>query len=454
VGAEECSITQRLAEWVVGAHFGDLPEEAISRAKERLVDSLAVQFGGMRVSTGQNLAMWIQAQGGAPRSTVVGAGLKTTPSLAALANGTAGHALEYDDVGGAGGHPASPLTAGSLATAEHLWRSGRDALLAWMVGWEVIAHTNRLTQDGARNTLLSHGWFPQGFQYALGVAAVTSKLLDLNIEQTQMAIGNAAAAMGGQMKHRASDTKSFIAGNAAMHGVMAGELVASGFTANPEIIDGTDGIGALLGGRVPLPETVLGGLGEWDLLARRGTIKMYASCAAGHSAQDAMLRIRKRRPFEPKEVASIDIEQPGFLMESLPFHRPVTGLQGKYSLEYDVVAVALTGQAKISDYSDEAVQRPDAQFLMDRVRWTPTEMDLARPALVATVSVTFAGGETISETVEDFHGSAQNVPTRDDLEAKFAECTPDLTAGRRREILDRCWAFDELADVRELTRML
>jgi 2-methylcitrate dehydratase PrpD len=448
------SVTRQMAEWITQVRHDDIPQVGVNRVKERVVDSFAVQLAGRETETGAKLARWVRAQAAAPRATVVGAGLRTSPSLATLANAAAGHALEYDDVAGQGGHPANPLSAGSLAIAEALDLPGREVVTAWMVGWEVTAHTNRLTQHGARNTLLSSGWFPQGFQHALGVAAASAKLLGLDVDQTQMAIGNAASAMGGQMKHRASDTKSFIAGNAAMHGVMAAELANEGFTANPDILDGDDGVGALLGDGIGEASRVLDGLGEWDLVANRGTIKMFASCAAGHNAQEAVRRLRARRPFRPDEVESIVVALPELLMDSLPFHSPRTGLEGKYSLEYDVVAVALDGRAGIDQYTDAAVGRPEAQALMGRVGFVATPIDMDRPSLTTSVTVTFTDGNEIAEEVADFHGSAQNPPTMDDLHAKFVECTPHLPAERREEILKRCWTLDELDTVRDLTALL
>ena len=93
-----------------------------------------MQFAGLSVSTGQIITQWVRAQGATPESTVVGGGFKSTASLATLANATAGHALEFDDIAAFSGHYANPLTAATLAVGEKLDASGRDVILAWMVG--------------------------------------------------------------------------------------------------------------------------------------------------------------------------------------------------------------------------------------------------------------------------------------------------------------------------------
>src|SRR5665213_2115165 len=92
------SVTEQLAEWIVGAQYEDLPDNAIRRVKERFIDSLGVQFAGMSVPTGRIITKWVKAQGTGPESTVVGAEFKCSASFATLANATAGHALEFDDI--------------------------------------------------------------------------------------------------------------------------------------------------------------------------------------------------------------------------------------------------------------------------------------------------------------------------------------------------------------------
>jgi 2-methylcitrate dehydratase PrpD len=236
-----------------------------------------------------------------------------------------------------------------------------------------------------------------------------------------------------------------------MHGVMAAELVAAGFTANEDILDGDDGIARMMGQEVGDPQRVLDGLGSWDLIKNRGTIKMFASCAAGHWAQHAMQRIVQRRPVTPGEVKSVRVYQPSFLMDSLPFHRPKTGLQGKYSLEYDVVAVALDGRAGMHQYTDAAVQRAAAQQLMERVEYVPVEADLQNHRFGARVVLTLTSGETLEENAEAFHGSAQNPPTDEELVAKFQECAAGmLPAAQRENVIDRCWRLDALSSMRQL----
>jgi 2-methylcitrate dehydratase PrpD len=303
---------------------------------------------------------------------VTAAGFKTTPSLATLVNGAASHALENDDIAGFSSHPNSPLTAAALALGEKLDASGRDFALAWLVGWEITAQTMRPVMGPAGNELINRGWFNQGFQETLGVAALAAKLLELDVRQTRMAIGHAASAMAGMMKNRGSDTKGFTAGSAAMHGVIGAELVAMGFTANEDILDGEIGVARMLGLEQGDPEKILDGLGSWDMATRGSTIRLHACCGAAHWSMDAMQHILRRRPTPPEEVDSIEVEINDFLTDMVPYHSPQTGLEAKYSLEYDLAAITLDGRAGIHQYTDDAVQRPEARALMERVTTVPT----------------------------------------------------------------------------------
>jgi 2-methylcitrate dehydratase PrpD len=449
------SVTEQLAEWIAAARYDDVPEIGSRRVSERFIDSLGVQFAGTSVSTGQIIAAWVKAQGANPEAAVVGGGFKTTASLAALANAAAGHALEFDDIAPFSGHYANPLTAATMAVGEKLGSSGRDVILAWMVGWEVIRQTATPCMDGSRNTLLWRGWFNQGFQPALGVAALTAKLMGLDVAQTRMALGNAASAMGGILKNRGSDTKSFTAGNAAMHGVMAAELVALGFTANQDIIDGDNGVIRMMGLEVGDPQKVLDGLGTWDMATRGSTIRLHASCGAGHWSQDALQKIIRRRPVTPGEIDSIVVYLPAFLMDMLPYHTPQSGLEGKYSIEYDLAAIALDGRAGMYQYTDEAVRRPVAQELMKRVRYILVEGQAGQYKLESRVVLKLKSGEEVEETANQSHGGPGDPLTTEEITGKFHECAQAVVPeAERNQLLELCWRLDSLNSVREIADLV
>jgi len=440
------TVTEALAEWVVGTRFEDVPEIGVARVRERFIDTLGVASAGMSVSTGKILTEWVRQQGAQGPCTVLGADFTTTASYATLANAAAGHALEYDDIAVGSGHYANPMTAATLALGEKLGASGKDVILGWMVGYDIIAQTSKVAADPKGNILLNRGWFNQGFLPAIGVAAAASRMMNFNVMQTRMAMGHAASTMAGMLKNRGSDTKGFVAGNAAMHGIMAAELVALGFTANDEIMDGDIGVARLLSFETRGPEVMLDGLGGWAMAKLGSTLRLHASCGASHWSQDAAQKIVRKRPVRPEEVARIDIEIPEFLLPMVPYAAPQIGLEGKYSLQYSVAAVLLDGRAGLHQYDDSAVQRPEVRELIDKMVIHPTNV-----GMTSRVVVTLANGETLEEVVNQTHGNPADPLTREEVIGKFNECAEGLMGTAQRErVINLCDRLDSLANVREL----
>jgi 2-methylcitrate dehydratase PrpD len=441
------SVTEALAQWVVSTRYEDIPALGVQRVRERFIDSLGVAFAGMSVSTGKILTQWIRAQGAKPECTILGAGFKTTASYATLVNASAGHALEFDDIAVGSGHYANPMTAATLALGEKLGASGKDVILGWMVGYDIIAQTSKVTAHPKGNSLLNRGWFNQGFLPAVGVAAAAARMMRFDVQQTRMAMGHAASTMAGVLKNRGSDTKGFVAGNAAMHGIMAAELVALGFTANEDIMDGDIGVARLLGLENGDAEKMLDELGSWTMATKGSTLRLHASCGAGHWAQDALQRIVRRRPVAADEIDTVEVYINDFLLPMMPYHNPETGLEGKYSLEYDVATIALDGKAGLHQYSDAAVQRPEARALMERVK----VISRSEPKLESHVVLKLKSGEILEETVEKSHGTPVDPLSREEIAGKFHECAEAvLPLARRERLIDLCERLDQMEDIREL----
>jgi 2-methylcitrate dehydratase PrpD len=234
-----------------------------------------------------------------------------------------------------------------------------------------------------------------------------------------------------------------------MHGVMAAELVALGFTANADILDGELGVARLLGLESGDPERVLDGLGTWDMATNGSTIRLHACCGASHWGQDALMKILRQRPTEPDEIEAIGIEIDEFLLPMVPYHDPQSGLEAKYSLEYDMATIALDGRAGLHQYSDRAVQRPEARALMERVTIHPVN-ELRRPE--SRVVLTLKSGEQLAESVNVSHGSPGDPLSDDEILGKFHECAEALLPeAQRKQVIDLCRRLDSLDTVRELT---
>jgi 2-methylcitrate dehydratase PrpD len=446
------SVTAQIAEWVEGATYASIPQVGVDRVKERVIDSLAVMFAGMSVDTGQIISDWVRDIGAREESSVVASDLRTTAAFATLVNATAGHALEYDDTSVFSGHYSNPVTAAALAVGERLGASGEDVVLAWMVGYEVIAAVAKATNTPKGNSLLVNGFFNQGFYPVFGVAALAGKLMGLDAWQIRMAFGNAATAMSGMMKNRGSHSKAFTAGNAAMHGVMAAELASRGFTANEDIFDTEIGAARLMNLEYGDAEAMLEDLGDWHMATLGSNLRLHASCMAGHWSAEAMRELLETEMIDSSQIASIRATVNDFLMPSKPYHAPTTALTAKYSVEYDLAAMALDGRLGNAQFTDEAVNRPEVRALMDKVEIEEITGLVGTVPLESTVTVVMDDGTRYEATNKLTRGNMGDPLSREELLGKFAECSEGLlSVPERDEIIAICDRLEKLPDITELT---
>jgi 2-methylcitrate dehydratase PrpD len=164
---------------------------------------------------------------------------------------------------------------------------------------------------------------------------------------------------------------------------------------------------------------------------------------------DALQRILRRQPVAHDEIESIDVEIPEFLTEMVPIHTPLTGLEAKYSLEYDLVAIALDGRAGINSYSDAAIRRPAAQELMKRVNTIPVDGPLQ-----SRVVLTLKSGDQLEESVNRAHGNPADPLTHAEILGKFNECAASASEAQRERVIELCGRIDSLDNVRELAEAI
>lgn len=452
----EKTATHQLAEFVVNTRYQDLPAKAIQSVKNSTLDALGAIAAGTATSTGKVITGYVKSLGGNPQSTVIGAGFKTNAPQAALANGTMGHALELDDYSRTiMSHPANPLTSAILALGEIRGTTGKDAILAWVMGWEVTAQTSKAVRDA----ILETGWHNQGFQPALGAAAACSKMMGFDLSQTRMTLGLAASMCSGFHVNRGSDTKPFHAGNAARIGVTAAELVAQGFTANEDILDGPIGFCRILGGKGGDAAKVLDGLGSWDLVNVGSSLKPYASCGGAHYAMDAVAEIISRKHIAPQDVDEIECHVPPGVLHVLPYQHPQTGLEAKFSLEYCLTAMVLDGRGGVKQFFDNAVVRPEAQEFMKRIKYVflPGVPEGVRyiHENPHRVVIKLKNGERREASTLYCKGTLQNPQTQAEIAAKFHDCADVLLSKHDRdEVVAMTQQLESLDNVAKIAKLM
>jgi len=448
-------VTQRIAEYVVNTGLEDFPPEALQAAKGAIIDCLGCTLAGSVEPLADVLCEHVISTGGTPRASVIGRGFRTSSPEAALVNGAMGHALDYDDITRAmKGHPTVVLLPAALALAEEEKASGRDVLLAYMLGFEVACSVGDSVSVDYYDEL---GWHPTGPLGALGAAAAASRILKLDQEQTAMAISLAASQAAGLRQNFGTMTKPYHAGASCRTGVTSAKLVKAGFTASLDAIEGRFGfLHAFSGGSGYQREGVLQTLGNRCFLTASGIeIKKYPCCGSAHLALDATSRLIEREEIEPDKVDRIEVKVDFDPPRSLIHSRPKSGLEGKFSMQYCLAAVLLDRKISLDTFSDEQVLRPEAQSLIQKVEMQRIPGYQGRPSWVEAyneVEIYLQDGQVLRERADRVTEGALRGVTMQDIHDKFKDCAsrvlPPETVQKLMPLLDN---LEDLEDISRLT---
>jgi 2-methylcitrate dehydratase PrpD len=446
--------TARLAEFVVKTSLRDCPEAAIVQVRRAALDSLGVILAGATEPVAMSVRAVARAEGGAPLCTVVGTALRTSPTWAALANGTAGHAHDFDDTNFAlMGHPSVPLLAAALAAAEAEPADGAALVLAYLIGFEVsTALGATLNPDH-----YTRGWHATSSIGTLGCAAAAASVLRLEPGQTQHALGIAASLASGLKENFGSMTKPFHAGHAARNGVFAAMLAREGLTASGSALDGRQGYAAAFSQTTLAPDA-FDGLGQrWQLLTSGIAVKPYPSCALTHSAIDALLELRARHAVGADQVDDVEVGVNHVVPDVLRHARPSNGLERKFSMQFCAAAALATGRVDLGSFGDGPVADAGTRGLMDRVRMV---VDPALPAGLnehawTRVTVRLRDGRTLTSPPRGASGHPDQPLSDEQLRAKFLTCAaPVLGADQAEGVATQLTHLDDIPDVRALTARL
>ncbi|MGH2373436.1 MAG: MmgE/PrpD family protein, partial [bacterium] len=397
-----------------------------------------------------------------PQAQVLGSSLRAPAQLAAWANGTAGHAMDYDDtqlatdpqsVYGLLTHPTVPALAGALAAAEDTGASGDAVLDAYIVGVEVEcriadAINPRHYRDGFHSTATVGGF---------GAAAATARLYGCDLDQTLRAFGLAASMSAGLRENFGTMTKPFHAGRAAENGLLAILLARRGWTAAKNILEARRGFYSAAAGGFE-PSLIMGKLGRPYFLIEPGiSIKPYPSGSLSHPAQDVLLDLVRTHDLRPEQIERIDVGVNSHVPNALIHTRPTTALQGKFSLQFQMAIGVLDRAAGIAQFVDARVQDPRTQALMERVHVhvDPEIEALGYNEMRMTVAITLKDGRTLSGRADAAKGHPRKPMSREDLTAKFLDCAALVMSRERAEtLLAHLWDIRMIDRAADLAPML
>lgn len=446
--------TARLAEFIVKTSLRDCPDAAIVQVRRAALDSLGVTLAGAAEPVAAGVRAVARAEGGAPLCTVIGTSMRTAPTWAALANGTAGHAHDFDDTNFALlGHPSVPLLAAALAAAEAEPADGAAVVLAYLIGFEVSTALGvALNPDH-----YTRGWHATATIGTLGCAAAAASVLRLDPGQTRHALGLAASLASGLKENFGSMTKPFHAGHAARNGVFAAMAAREGLTASDSALDGPQGYAAAFG-QIPLAPDAFDELGQrWQVLVSGIAVKPYPSCALTHSAIDALLALRSSHQLDADQVAEVEVGVNRVVPGVLRHHAPGNGLERKFSMEFCAAAALAGGRVDLGSFEDGPVADRATRELMARVRMVvdPSLPDGRDEHAWSRVTVRLRDGRALDSPARGASGHPGQPLSDAQLRDKFLACaTPVLGAEAAEGVAEQVGHLEDVPDIRALTSRL
>ena len=444
-------VTERIARFVVETSLDTIPAAAVETAKVAFMDMLGVALAGSQDDAGSIAARIAREEGAREEASVIGHGFRTSAQQAAFANGVAAHALDYDHSFLAGGQPTAPVIPAALAMAEAIGASGRELVVAYVVGFEV---TTKISQS--LYTTVQHAWHAPGNMGVLGATAACANLLGLSVEQTRMALGMAVSMAGGVEANFGTMTKPLHVGHASRNAVVAAKLAAAGFTANGEAIESGVGYYDAYYRVFPGDDSPLGELGRsWELVDSGLRIKPYPCGGLAHTSIDAALALRADG-LSADDVASIDVEVTDRVLGRIVFGVPETELQAKFSMPYLIARALVDGRVGLDAFTDEAIADQGILAVAAKVAMRLGEdLKSSKEGRPSRVTARLRDGRTLTKRVDAPKGGEVIPMTPEEMLEKFHECASRTTDRTSADSLgEAIRGLDSAGDLGVLTGLL
>jgi 2-methylcitrate dehydratase PrpD len=436
-------LTRNLAKWIARTPR-IRSKRALSLAKDAIKDVTACMLAGAEDEATLAVLRSARSWGKGPCS-VVGQATKLPAAAAALVNGTAAHALDFDDnFHPMAGHATAVLAPAIFAVAEELGASGHAVLDAYIVGLEA----QTVVGEGVNLAHYERGWHSTSTIGVFGTAAACARLHGLDAEGCAAAISLAYSMAAGSKLQFGTMAKPLHAGLAAMHGVMAASLAAEGVRGKAEVLEGEWGFGDLFGAK-GMPGYKAKAIGKPLAIEAYGLkVKIHPCCASVHTAVDAYIALQKAHGFALSDVASVDVLVNKVSYDNLPYADPRTELEARFSMQWAIALAMLQGRLGLPDFTPEALRRQDVRAWLPRItmRHTKAGRDNGREPALTIVQL---HGKRLQRYAQHPRGTLQAPLSKEDLDAKFRDCAPGRDALRR--MLD---GFDTLKGVRPFLRLL
>jgi 2-methylcitrate dehydratase PrpD len=450
-GAWGMTIAESLASRISGVRFEALPPEAVHWARVAIVDTVGCILAGANEPCAR-IAARVSASAGP--CLVFGTGQRAAPLDAALINGTAAHALDFDDCSNSlGGHPSAPILPALFALAETRAVDGRAFVTAYVAGWETETRIAR----GVNFHHYEKGWHPTATLGVFGATAACCHLLGLAPDAIARALGLAASFASGVKANFGTMTKPLHVGHCSRNGLLAALLVAEGFTADPGALEHPQGFLHVFNGEGNFDaKAILRDWGQpWDIVQPGVAIKQYPCCGSTHPAVDAMLSLVRAHALTPAMVQKVQAWTHPRRLAHTNRPDPNSGLDAKFSVQYCLARALLDGRVSLEHFEGDSFRDPAIGALLPRIHAAPhPAMSMASTEhFGAEVRVTLTDGRVLSATVERPLGRGPHNPMPPELlDAKFLNCAARaISRDRAKRMLAVLHAVAALDDMRAVT---
>ena len=456
-------LTAYVARFVVDTQYSGVPPDVMELGKKSILDGLGLALSGSKAETAGLVQQYVNGLGVQNRgATVMGSAAKFPARFAAFANGVAIHVDDFDDtqlavakdrVYGLLVHPTVCVLPAAIATAEVDGKSGKDLLLAYHIGVEVEckiaeAIAPRHYEDGFHST---------GTVGVFGSTAACGKLKGFDARQIARAFAIAASHSAGLRENFGTFMKPFQAGHAAQTGVVATDFTALGWTGAEQILEAQRGFFHAYGGGYD-PAAILNKLGTpWTFTMPGISIKPFPSGSLTHPGMTEMLRLVRANSIRAADVERVEVGTNRNMPNALIHHRPTTGLQGKFSMEFCMAILLVDGKADLTKFTDAVVNRPDVQDMIGRVRFyaDPEAEKAGYDKMTTIIKITLKNGRTISGRADFGKGSPADPMSYDDVADKFRGCAAfaDWPASKATQVVEMVWKLEDVLDIKSLTTL-
>ncbi len=444
----EIGATERIADYALRTDAADLPAAVRREALRSLFNIIGCTIGGARHqfvdATDQALAEF----SGTPHATLFGRGRKADALHATLVNCLASSVYSFDDTHEAAVvHPAGPVAAAVLALADRRPTSGTDVLTAFALGVEFVCRLSLALSVAPAKGVIA--WSQTGICGGIGAAIAGARMLGLDRDGMRRAIGIALSQAAGFRVMHGTAVTAMMPAQAGQTGLRAALLAERGITASLISLEGHYGFLSVFAEQANVP-ALTDELGDrFEIL--RNTYKPYPCGIVIHPIIDACLQLRRDHAPDPDRIARVDIKASPGAMALCNRRNPRDEMQAHVSLHHWTAVALIRGTARIQDMDTEtAVQDPALMRFQDKVE---AELDPDLKADATEVTITMEDGTRLVQRILHGIGSASNPMSDADLERKFLDlATPVIGQARGREMVDKTWGIEGLADAGDLSR--